>query len=262
MIDEHRERESKFSVGSGWVLPDLSGVMPQATVEVAQIRLISEYYDTDDKALLAFGATLRRRTGDGETGWQLKLPAGKARIELHVRLTGGAVRVPKELSVLVTGIAAGARLRRLVTIRTDRTAHRWCTTAGDLLVEIADDSVRAESPGEAMTIVEWREIEAELGPVGNGTLSDQIAGVLTAAGADRGSYPNKVAHAVGEPTPGPSTGKQTAGSIALDYLMRHHHRLLNGDVKLRRGQDAVHKTRVATRRLRSAIRVFSKLFDP
>lgn len=262
MIDEHCERESKFVADSGWVLPDLSGVMPQAAVEVEQIRLISEYFDTDDRALLAFGATLRRRTGDGNTGWQLKLPAGKARTELHVPLTDGTARAPKELSVLVTGITAGARLRRLVTIRTDRTAHRWRTTAGNLLVEIADDRVRAESPGARVAIPEWREIEAELGPLGNGTLSDQIAGLLTTAGADRGSYPNKVAHAVGQPTPGPSTGKQTAGPIALDYLIKHHHQLLNGDVKLRRGEDAIHKTRVATRRLRSAIRVFSELFDP
>jgi hypothetical protein len=38
--------------------------------------------------------------------------------------------------------------------------------------------------------------------------------------------------------------------------------LIAGDLALRRGQDAIHDTRVATRRYRSVLRVFADLFDP
>jgi CHAD domain-containing protein len=37
--------------------------------------------------------------------------------------------------------------------------------------------------------------------------------------------------------------------------------IFDGDMALRRGQDPIHDTRVAIRRLRSTIRVFGKLLD-
>jgi CHAD domain-containing protein len=37
--------------------------------------------------------------------------------------------------------------------------------------------------------------------------------------------------------------------------------MVRGDIELRRGLDAVHRTRVATRRFRSALRIFADLFD-
>jgi CHAD domain-containing protein len=45
------------------------------------------------------------------------------------------------------------------------------------------------------------------------------------------------------------------------HLRQQHRALVRGDIELRRGGDVVHPTRVATRRLRSALRVFD-LFDP
>jgi CHAD domain-containing protein len=48
----------------------------------------------------------------------------------------------------------------------------------------------------------------------------------------------------------------------LAYLAEQYDAILTGDLELRRGHDVVHKTRVATRRYRSVLRVFGGLFDP
>jgi inorganic triphosphatase YgiF len=47
----------------------------------------------------------------------------------------------------------------------------------------------------------------------------------------------------------------------VDYLNAQIDQLVAGDIGLRRGQDPIHDTRVATRRLRSTLRVFGKLLD-
>jgi CHAD domain-containing protein len=56
--------------------------------------------------------------------------------------------------------------------------------------------------------------------------------------------------------------KADARRALRSYLGAQRDALLAGDVALRQGDDEViHKTRVATRRLRSALRVFAPLFD-
>jgi CHAD domain-containing protein len=47
-----------------------------------------------------------------------------------------------------------------------------------------------------------------------------------------------------------------------EYIAEQHRVILSGDVSIRRGnQGAVHKTRVASRRLRSTLRTFAPMFD-
>jgi CHAD domain-containing protein len=46
------------------------------------------------------------------------------------------------------------------------------------------------------------------------------------------------------------------------YLNTQIDKILDGDAGLRRGEDPIHDTRVAIRRLRSTLRVFGSLFDP
>ena len=148
MVESYTEREDKFDVTPAWALPEVRKALPDgAVVAVDTLDLTSEYFDTDDRALLAFGATLRRRSGDADTGWHLKLPAGAARRELKLPLSAARVRVPKKLATLVIGIARGQELRPLATLHTLRTTYRWVDADGVLLVEIADDKVRAIAPG-------------------------------------------------------------------------------------------------------------------
>jgi inorganic triphosphatase YgiF len=43
--------------------------------------LTSDYYDTPERDLQGHGILLRRRQGDHDTGWQLKIPTTDGRTE-------------------------------------------------------------------------------------------------------------------------------------------------------------------------------------
>jgi CHAD domain-containing protein len=54
---------------------------------------------------------------------------------------------------------------------------------------------------------------------------------------------------------------ERAADVVTRYIREQYQALAAGDVSLRRGRDTVHPTRVATRRLRSTLRVFAAMFD-
>jgi CHAD domain-containing protein len=54
----------------------------------------------------------------------------------------------------------------------------------------------------------------------------------------------------------------TARDVVGEYLSEQCTVIIDSEKQLRAGEDVIHKTRVAVRRLRSTIRVFSDLFDP
>ncbi len=263
MVETYTEREDKFDVDPGWPLPDIVSALPAgAVVSLDTLDLTSAYFDTDDRALLAFGATLRRRSGDADNGWHLKLPAGAARRELKLPLSAARTRVPKQLATLVLGIARGRELQPLATLHTIRTTHRWVDADGALLVEIADDKVRAVAPGpHAADLSEWREIEAELGPAGDEKLLTAVGAVLLRAGARPATSANKLSRALGAAADPEKQRRKTAGDVLISYLAEQDAQLIAGDVALRTGGDAVHPTRVAIRRTRSVLRVFDELVD-
>ena len=159
-------------------------------------------------------------------------------------------------------------MRHIVTVRTDRTVHRVTNTAGEVVVEVADDQVDAVAPGRgAATLSSWREIEAELGPAGTPDTLTVIGERLTRAGATASTSPNKVAKALGmtpgaDQRPGATGRKTTAGDVIRAYLAEQDDALIDGDLTLRRGLGGIHPTRVATRRLRSTLRIFAAYFDP
>ncbi len=265
-VDRQVEQERKFDLETGAEPPDLTAAFPSGSRAASDtVRLVSAYYDTADRDLLAVGITLRKRTGDTDTGWQLKVPVGGSRTELRLPLSAARVRVPRKLADLVAGVALGAPLVPLVTVHTQRRRQRWSTPDGALLAEIADDDVKATAPDAPTDIWSaWRELEVELGPAGDGPLLDAVADELVKAGAAPGASANKVAKALGDPPDrSPSAKPKTAGRAVLDYLAEQHRALLAGDLGLRTGtgDDVVHDTRVAVRRMRSTLRVYGGLFD-
>ena len=270
MASEHLERETKFDAAADVVLPPMDGLVDGGgRVERSGVRLDSVYFDTEDHDLLARGITLRCRTGDTDTGWQLKVPTGDARTEIRLDPTGTQTTVPKELATLVTGMRRGKALRHIVTVRTDRTAHRLLNGNDELIVEVADDHVDAVAPGRgAATLSSWREIEAELGPAGTEHILTAVGGALTEAGATPSASPNKVAKALGitdttEAGGSPAGRARTAGDVIRRYLAEQDDALVTGDLGLRRGLDGmIHPTRVGTRRFRSTLRVFAEYVDP
>jgi len=262
VAEQYREREDKYEVDATWELPDLTEVIPGgARIELGTVSLSSKYFDTADHALLAHGVTLRLRTGDADTGWQLKVPAGAARTELRVPANGTARTAPLELRDLLFGLRGGAALRPVATLHTTRSVARVLDSSGELLAEIADDQVTASVGTDAVVATEWREVEVELG-IGDEKLLTAIGKRLLRTGATRAKTRSKLAHVLGSATPAPApVPSGPLGDLVAQYLQAQYVALIDGDLALRRDEDAIHRTRVATRRYRSVLRVFADLFD-
>ncbi|MGX9673624.1 CYTH and CHAD domain-containing protein [Mycobacterium sp. HM-7] len=247
------EREGKWDVDDRFQLPDLQGIVSGAEVEHDTVDLTSDYYDTADRDLQAHGVVLRRRVGDDDTGWQVKVPAADGRIELHWPPTDD---LPDSARALLTGLSLGKGLSSVATIHTVRNRYRIRTTgAGELYAEIADDSVRAWSNERLLA---WREVEVELGPH-TSAVPRRLAKRLTAAGARPSRHQSKLAHVLPLlPTAEPVS---PATRALHRYLSTQIDQIVLGDIGLRRERDPIHDTRVAIRRLRSTLRVFGKLLD-
>jgi CHAD domain-containing protein len=247
------EREGKWDVDAEFQLPDLRGIIADADVVHDTVDLTSDYYDTADRDLLAHRVQLRRRTGDDDTGWQLKVPAGDGRIELH---WASAETLPDAAAELLSGMSLGKQLASVATIHTVRNRYRLAERrSGELYAEIADDSVRAWADERLLA---WREVEVELGTHAP-SIPKRLVRRLTEAGARPSRYPSKLAHVL---PPAPSVQSASSGARALlRYVNAQIDEIMLGDIELRRGRDPIHDTRVAIRRLRSTLRVFGKMLD-
>ncbi|MUL78107.1 CYTH and CHAD domain-containing protein [Mycolicibacterium sp. CBMA 226] len=247
------EREGKWDVDAEFQLPDLHGIIADADVVHDTVDLTSDYYDTADRDLLAHRVQLRRRTGDDDTGWQLKVPTGDGRIELH---WASAETLPDDAAELLSGMSLGKQLASVATIHTIRKRYRLAEPrSGELYAEIADDSVRAWADERLLA---WREVEVELGTHAP-SIPKRLVRRLTAAGARPSRFPSKLAHVL---PPVPSVQPASSGARALlRYVNAQIDEIMLGDIELRRGRDPIHDTRVAIRRLRSTLRVFGKMLD-
>jgi CHAD domain-containing protein len=265
MVSTQREREDKYEVGLEFVLPDLEDVLPAGgRIEQGTVNLNSVYYDTDDRDLLRQKITFRRRTGDADVGWQLKVPADKARTEIRMP-PGESDAVPDDLATMIAGVARGKPVHPVATLKTVRRTQRLLDRDDRLLAEVADDRVRGAVAGDRAVLSEWREVEVELGDAGDEKLLGKIGKRLTRRGAQPSPYPSKlsrvltVAHLAVD---GGDTTRTTVEAALVDYLDAQVQAIVAGDVWLRRGLDPVHPTRVGIRRFRSTLRVFRRLFEP
>ncbi|HZC70666.1 MAG TPA: CYTH and CHAD domain-containing protein [Jatrophihabitans sp.] len=254
MAQRHREREDKYDVEARFSMPGLDDLVPAGgRLEHTVVHLDSRYFDTKEHDLLASGVTLRRRTGDTDTGWQLKVPEGKARTE--IRLPADEEAVPGELADLVRAVRHDRPLAEVARVRTERSVARLRGPDDATLVEVADDTVHAAASGAAAMLTQWREVEVELG-AGDPAQLDEVRDRLVQAGARPSASSSKLARALdAEPTKG------TSGSLVTTYLRSQYAVLVAGDVALRQHRDAIHATRVATRRIRSTLRIFGAPFD-
>src|SRR4051812_8895061 len=105
--------------------------------EPAQRTFTSAYWDTAGGTLRLAGLTLRRRTENRRSVWQLKLPALGSRTEVEVP---GGTAVPAQLAeALAAHVAVGGDLREAARLRTVRNAVEVTTKHGR--VEVAHDTV-------------------------------------------------------------------------------------------------------------------------
>jgi CHAD domain-containing protein len=247
------EREEKWDVDDRFVMPEFDDIVAGGRIDHDTVELKSEYYDTRERDLQAQGVLLRRRSGDDDTGWQLKLPAAGGRTELHWPLTDAP---PDSLKELLTGLSLGKELDTVATMHTIRSRYRIRDgKADELCAEVADDSVRAWTDDRLLA---WREVEVELGPT-TPSMPKGFVKRLRKAGARPSRHPSKLAHVL---PPRPSAEPRSPAARALvKYVDAQLDEIVAGDIGLRRGQDPIHDTRVAMRRLRSTLRVFAKVLD-
>lgn len=290
MVTVHREVEKKYVADDGFELPPLTELMtghdgrgdqeitPVVEGEPVRQRLAATYFDTADLRLAAAGLTLRRRTGGEDAGWHLKVPAGSnARSEVRLPLGRGARTVPAALQRMVWARSLGAELRPVAEIVTDRTVRRLVDATGHVMAEVADDRVTArrllptDGPGDAAgAATSWREIEVELGD-GDDDLLSAVDARLRERGLSEAPSASKLAHVLGvQPGAGTApaerqelTVKSRAGDVLLAHLREQAEQVHAQDLPVRLdAADSVHKMRVATRRLRSALTTFKRLVDP
>jgi CHAD domain-containing protein len=247
------EREDKWDVDERFVVPRLDKIVANAEVGHDSIDMTTVYYDTLDHDLQAHGIVLQRREGDANPGWHLEFPGSGGRTELHWMLSDD---LPNEITTLLRGVSLGKSIDSIATIRTARERYRISTPKRRRLrADVTDDRVRA-SVGNRLLV--WREIGVEDG-VRAPALRKRLDRRLRAAGARLSRYPSKLAHvSPADPTPTPLS---RAARALTDYLNTQIDQIVAGDIDLRRGQDPIHDTRVAIRRLRSTLRVFGKVLD-
>jgi CHAD domain-containing protein len=267
------EAERKFDVDPSTPLPTLEKIDGVARVgEPATHSLEAVYFDTGDLALAARGITLRRRTGGPDAGWHLKLPHSPGRrTEIHAPL-GQADTVPVELMDRILAYTRGHAVIAVATLKTERTSYPLYQDDGGRVAEFVDDHVRALVSLGDSSEQQWREWEVELngsGHADNGeNILDSVAGQLTEAGASPSERTSKLATALGDSWPRAQgtgrevpSGKGPAVVPVLNYLDAQVAKLLLQDAHVRMNRDdAVHKMRSLTRRIRSVLHSYRKLF--
>lgn len=253
-MEEMLERELKWEVDEDFAVPRLDDIVADAEVQRSTVHLHSAYYDTADGDLQTHGVLLRRRDGDDDTGWQVKVPAADGRVEIRTALSDTP---PPEITEMLAGMRLGKPLVNVATIRTVRDRYRITDTRrGRVGVEIDDDRVHASADHRLLA---WREIEVDLGAAGR-SMPARLANRFAKAGARPSRYPSKLAR-LSHISPSPTPGGTAASRALTAYLIEQIDHIFDGDLGLRRGSDPIHDTRVAIRRLRSTLRVFGKVLD-
>ncbi|WIY00240.1 CYTH and CHAD domain-containing protein [Amycolatopsis mongoliensis] len=260
------ERERKYEIVTGSGVPRLVGVAGVETQDdPVEHVLDASYYDTGTFRLAASGITLRRRVGGHDAGWHLKLPvSADERQEIQVPLGGDPNKVPGRLRRLVRAYTLGEKLVPIAHLRTDRFAHRLADGDGRTVATLTDDHVTGEAGGESARLDEWRELELELDPETDPGRLEEFDRALAEAGASPSPWPSKLRRLIGDRVPAPPRDrkKPTAGDVVLTSLREHYARLRRADVGVRLDvEDSVHQMRVATRKLRSALRTFGSIVD-
>jgi CHAD domain-containing protein len=252
------ETERKYDVPETFELPELAGVAGITGVTGAETHeLDATYFDTEDLRLMRNRRTLRRRAGGNDAGWHLKTPAeGAGRTEHRIAGHEGDA-VPDELVSIVRGIVRRHSLGPVCRLRTHRVETPLRDASGRILALIAQDRVLADAGPEHSA---WQEIEVELVD-GDAELLDAVERVLLEAGATPASGPSKAARALSSKLSEKSKKTKVKINPVLRYAREQRDAIAGYDPGARRGEpDAVHKMRVATRRLRSTLKTYRRWF--
>lgn len=251
------ETERKFALGRGQELPRLDDIVDVGAA--VAVELVFTYYDTHDFRLNAAGQVLQRRRGGDDAGWHAKLPTDDPDSRREIALPPGGERLPRRLRDLVADTAQEQALYPVAEVHISRERRDLTDRSGKLLAHTFTDRVRAKVEGRAQ---EWTEAEIELVDAEPGFL-DQVEAALAERGVLRSRAPSKLSRALAEqpvahedaPTPPQAwTVMRAYLSVQIGLLQTLEPELLIDSF------DAVHRCRVASRRIRCVLRTYSELF--
>jgi CHAD domain-containing protein len=257
-MDTATETEIKYDVPPAFDLPPLIGASGISSIDgAATHELDATYFDTDDLLLARNRRTLRRRTGGSDAGWHLKTPGdGASRTEHRLPLGSDADAVPAELLAEVRAIVRDAPVRPVARLRTRRVETPLRDDTGRTLALLAQDEVIAEAGGAEQR---WTELEVELVD-GSPEVLTAIAKRLRKAGATPAAGPSKLARALGPRLTGEAAPHKTKNPVT-GYVRKQRDTIVALDPAVRHGDaEAIHKARVATRRLRSTLKTYRELW--
>jgi CHAD domain-containing protein len=260
------ERENKYDVDDAVELPPLDLLPGVVSVRSSRtVRLDATYFDTAGFDLAGAGVTVRRRTGGPDEGWHLKLPTPQSRHEVQLPLGRATRTVPATLRKAVQAAVRDRSMSPVAKVHTRRREHRLLGADRQVLAVVAEDRVEADADGRSQT---WREWEVELVD-GDESLLEAADELLCGAGANPSPATSKLARVLDVPGPDERTrdlARPTrdgpASYVARLRLAQQVAALRLWDPLVRcDADDAVHKMRVAVRRLRTALATYRKVLD-
>ena len=258
-------------------LPGVGGVQPVTDAEVREL----ERFDTADLRLFAAGIELTvERIGPDRGGatpetaaWVLTLPDGGPDERLRIPLAAAGVEgvdpaeVPGEIDELVRRIRGDGELHPAGRIRVIRTTVRLQDEHGRELALLHRDQVHVATLGGATAVDSWSEAAVRPGTAGTAVLQRvdealRATGMLRGAPAARTRLAELFAEAAPAEPPRRTGRKGSAGALLLAYLGDKVDTLAERERDLRADRpDAVHQMRVASRRIRSALRTYGGLLE-
>lgn len=284
------EIEARFSIldeGRAELLRTVGAIDGVTLSPGITARIVDTYLDTKDRRLLASGYVCRRRTTPPDT--RILITVKKVTNDSAAIHTREEVEVPLESDAPATvwpeglartrvlSIVDGEPLSPLVTLEQAR-VRRDVLKGNRLIAEWSVDDVRLPANGRDL---HFSELEIELKP--GGTSAD-LEALASRVQAEYGLVPDsesKFTRAlawmdqVTTASPAPAQRKKRRASrpsIALDdpmaeaarkTLLVYWGRMLDQEDGVREGTDIerVHDMRVATRRMRTALRIFREYLD-
>jgi CHAD domain-containing protein len=242
------EHELKLRPSAGFSLEQLAG-------DPVKSRFFSSvYHDSADRALARLGITLRRRTENGRSVWQLTLPRPSGRLEIEA--SGPPSAPPAEIADLLRAPLLDRALERVAQLRTRRSAVRVHGSA-DAIVEVMLDSVE---------VMDGRRVSARFGEIevdllsGSSDALRKVGKRVVRAGAESDGASPTIFRALGmevDDATGAELPEGAPFALQLGRMLRRQVdeiRSHDPGVKLGDDPEDVHDLRVAVRRLRALLR--------
>lgn len=285
------EQEVKFLAADGEIFDALAKVEMVAGYPAGAAktkRFIDVYLDTTDRRILRAGYACRLRQADHGCLLTIKglgdVSAGGAmhiREEVEAPATPSLIPMdwpPSEARKLVMQLAGDAPLAELFRLQRVRTARRL-GAGDDPVAEFCLDEVEVEIKGEVAE--QYCEIEAER--IGSGSMADleRISEGLLALGLQpspkskfhralallnaHAHSSHRLSSSLSDEVDGPGVKRDDSLAEAACKILRFHFQvMLDNQTAVRAAEDteAVHLMRVATRRMRAAVRLFEPAFAP